>query len=98
LEKPISPGWIKRIQELIQSDPTAASSLQDLSGLVGFHPVYVGRSFRAFTGMTIGEFTRAQRLERTRLLLTDASLSLAQIAQLPASLIKAVSPDFSGAV
>jgi hypothetical protein len=61
-------------------------------------PVYVTRSFRAFTGMTIGEFTRAQRLERTRLLLTDASLSLAQIAQLPASLIKAVSPDFSGAV
>jgi hypothetical protein len=41
LEKPISPGWIKRIQELIQSDPTAAPSLQDLSGLVGFHPVYV---------------------------------------------------------
>ena len=82
LEKPISPGWIKRIQELIQSDPTAAPSLQDLSGLVGFHPVYVARSFRAFTGMTIGEFTRAQRLERARLLLTDPSLSLAQIAQL----------------
>jgi hypothetical protein len=41
LEKPISPGWIKRIHELIQSDPTAAPSLQDLSGLVGFHPVYV---------------------------------------------------------
>jgi hypothetical protein len=33
LEKPISPGWIKRIRELIQSDPTAAPSLQDLSGL-----------------------------------------------------------------
>jgi AraC family transcriptional regulator len=82
LEKPISPGWIKRIQELIQSDPTAAPSLQDLSGLVGFHPVYVARSFRAFTGMTIGEFTRAQRLEQARLLLTDPSLSLAQIAQL----------------
>jgi AraC family transcriptional regulator len=42
----------------------------------------VTRSFRAFTGMTIGEFTRAQRLERARLLLTDPSLSLAQIAQL----------------
>jgi AraC-like DNA-binding protein len=82
IERPISPGWIKRIQELIRNDPTDTPSLRDLSCLVGFHPVHIARSFRTFTGMTIGEFARAQRLEHARRLLADTDLSLAQIAQM----------------
>ena len=82
IEKPISPGWIQRIQELIRNDPSGTPSLRDLSCLVGFHPVHVARSFRTFTGMTIGELARAQGLEHARRLLADPDLSLAQIAQM----------------
>jgi AraC family transcriptional regulator len=82
LRKPISPGWIKRIEELIRSNPAGTPSLFELSSLVGYHPVYMARSFRAFTGMTIGEFVRAQRLDRARQLLKNSELSLAEIAQL----------------
>jgi AraC family transcriptional regulator len=82
LKKPISPGWINRIEELIRTNPAVTPSLCELSSLVGYHPVYVARSFRAFTGITIGEFTRAQRIDRARQLLANPDLSLAEIAQL----------------
>jgi AraC family transcriptional regulator len=80
--KPISPGWVKCIQEFIRSDLTVSPSLEELARLVGYHPVHVARSFRSFTGMTIGEYVRWQRVERAHQLLSDPNLTLAQVAQL----------------
>jgi AraC family transcriptional regulator len=80
--KPVSPGWVKCIQEFIRNDLTATPSLEELARLVGYHPVHVARSFRSFTGMTIGEYVRRQRVERAHQLLSDPNLTLAQVAQL----------------
>ncbi|MBV9873822.1 MAG: helix-turn-helix transcriptional regulator [Verrucomicrobia bacterium] len=62
--------------------PSHPYKLEELSKLVGYHPVHIARTFREFTGKTIGEFVRCARLDRARTLLADNRLSIAEIAQM----------------
>lgn len=78
----IAPGWIRKLQRHIEQDPTRTPTLAELAVLVDFHPVHVARSFREFTGKTIGEYIRSTRLDHARRLLEDRQLSIAEVAHL----------------
>jgi len=78
----IAPGWIRKLQRHIEEDPTRTPTLAELAVLVDFHPVHVARSFREFTGKTIGEYIRSTRLDHARRLLEDRQLSIAEVAHL----------------
>ena len=80
--KRIAPGWVQQIAAEIRRDPSHPYKLEDLSKLVGYHPVHIARTFREFTGRTVGEFVRSARLERAQTLLADNRLSIAEIAQM----------------
>jgi AraC family transcriptional regulator len=78
----ITPGWIRKLQQHIEEDPTRTPTLAELAVLVDFHPVHVARSFRQFTGKTIGEYIRSTRLDQAQRLLEDRQLSIAEVAYL----------------
>jgi AraC-like DNA-binding protein len=65
----------------VRNDPSHPYKLEELSKLVGYHPVHIARTFREFTGKTVGEFVRCARLDLARTLLADNRLSIAEIAQ-----------------
>ena len=79
--KRVAPGWVQQIASAIRNDPSHPYKLEELSKLVGYHPVHIARTFREFTGKTVGEFVRCARLELARALLADNRLSIAEIAQ-----------------
>jgi AraC family transcriptional regulator len=78
----IAPGWIRKLQQHIEQDPARTPTLEELAVLVDFHPVHVARSFREFTGKTIGEYIRSTRLDCAQRLLEDRHLSIAEVAHL----------------
>jgi AraC-like DNA-binding protein len=80
--KRVAPGWVQQIASAIRNDPSHPYKLEELSKLVGYHPVHIARTFREFTGKTVGEFVRCARLDRARTLLADNRLSIAEIAQM----------------
>lgn len=82
IPKRVAPGWVQQIATAIRHDPSHPYKLEELSKLVGYHPVHIARTFREFTGKTVGEFVRSARLERAQTLLADHRLSIAEIAQM----------------
>jgi AraC-like DNA-binding protein len=82
LPKRVAPGWVQQIASAIRNDPSHPYKLEELSKLVGYHPVHIARTFREFTGKTVGEFVRLARLECARTLLADKRFSIAEIAQM----------------
>jgi len=82
IPKRVAPGWVQQIAAAIRHEPSHPYKLEELSKLVGYHPVHIARTFREFTGKTVGEFVRSARLERAQTLLADHRLSIAEIAQM----------------
>lgn len=80
--KRVAPSWVQQIASSIRNDPSHPHKLEELSKLVGYHPVHIARTFREFTGKTVGEFVRCARLDLARALLADNRLSISEIAQM----------------
>ena len=61
--RPVSamPAWLPAIQQAIGSD--GATSTTELARLVGLHPAWLARAYRAATGQGLQESLRLNRLE-----------------------------------
>lgn len=57
------PGWLKSANDLIQDRFNESLSLNEISKLVGVHPVYLAHSFRQYYRCSIGEYIRQLRIE-----------------------------------
>ena len=55
-------------------------SLEKLSALAGFSPIYFHNSFKSATGMTVREYVEEQRIKRAVNLLVSTDKSLTDIA------------------
>jgi len=44
--KRVAPGWVQQIASAIRNDPSYPYKLEELSKLVGYHPVHIARTFR----------------------------------------------------
>ena len=62
---------IRRAQDLVEADPGAVRSLDDLADAAGLSRYHFARRFRRETGETPWEFVRRARVERAVRLLED---------------------------
>ena len=69
--------WINQVKEYINDNPLSPISLQELSHLLGLHPNYIVRKFKAITGMKLSDYLTKIRLEYSisNLILTQENLT-----------------------
>jgi len=79
---PIAPLWLQRVREMVAERCTENITLSEMAAEAGVHPNHLARAFRSHYGCTIGEFTRARRIEfakeriRAGAALVDVALDL----------------------
>ena len=75
------PPWLERVRGTVHAhEGEAWPTLTDLARMVGHHPVYVARVFRAHFGCSIGEYARRRRLASACERLADSEMTLSEIA------------------
>ena len=77
------PGsrWLRKVEEQLRECCTAPLSVSEIAADAGVHPGHLARMFRRVWGCSIGEFVRAERVERAKVLLASNDLPIAHIAQ-----------------
>lgn len=75
------PCWIQSTKDLIRSRLDSPPDLGEVARLAGVHPAHLSRTFRRFTGMTMGAYLRRMRVEVARNRLTHTGQPLVDIAQ-----------------
>ncbi len=73
-------GWIPRVLEQVHDRWSEGFRLDELSRVVGVHPVTISRGFRRHFSITLSEYQRRLRIEHSLTLLRNTSLSLTDIA------------------
>jgi AraC family transcriptional regulator len=56
------PGWLTRVQEMLDDHLESPLRIADLSREVGVHRVHLGRAFRRRFGVSLGEYHRRARV------------------------------------
>lgn len=56
------PGWLARVQEMLDDHLESPLRVSDLSREVGVHRVHLGRAFRQRYGVSLGEYHRRARV------------------------------------
>lgn len=74
------PHWIESTKELLRSRLNSPPDIFETASVAGVHPAHLSRTFRRFTGMTIGTYLRQQRVEVACSRLRQSKHSLAEIA------------------
>jgi AraC family transcriptional regulator len=72
------PAWLRTAVDRVRDG--AVSSVGELAGQVGVHPVYLTRCIRRWYGFGSGELIRAQRLQRAAAMLIDSSATVSEVA------------------
>ncbi len=71
---------VRRVQDLVRSQPAADFSMTTLAQQMGTSERNLARRFRQETGMSVGEYVEATRLDLARHLLEGADLSIKRVA------------------
>jgi AraC family transcriptional regulator len=72
--------WLEVVRSRIASRDGWSDNLDDLATLAGCHRTFLARSFRAWYGVSIGEYRRRCRLQATWRLLADERVPLGTVA------------------
>lgn len=75
-----TPPWANRLCEILNDRWNEALSLDELSRLLGVHPVTISKKFPKFFSCTLGEYSRKIKIERALALLGQPNYPLADIA------------------
>jgi len=76
------PDWaVRRIRDMLMSDPACDVSLEELAEAVGYSPYHFQRAFKAATGLSPHRYQRELRLQRAMHLLATTELPVTAIAQ-----------------
>jgi AraC family transcriptional regulator len=76
----VAPPWIEAAKDLLRSRLSSPPDLFETAHVAGVHPAHLARSFRQFTGMTMGAYLRRKRVEFACGRLRRSQDSLAAIA------------------
>src|SRR5581483_546667 len=74
------PRWLGRAVEMLSDRCCENVDLHTLAAEAGVHPVHLQRTFRKFSGNTLGDYRHQLQVERACELLRRPELSLAEIA------------------
>ena len=79
--EPAGGDWIESLQGYIRSHLKEDLSLNRLSEIFHFHPVYLSRVFKETIGVTIGDYINQERLKAAEELLINSRLSVIEISR-----------------
>ncbi len=79
-ERP-APKWVRHVREQIEDEYGNPPTLKALAMAVDRNVTHVATVFRATYGKSIGDYLRDVRVWKTRKLVEDASIPLAEVAQ-----------------
>ena len=74
------PRWLPRVLELLRVRCCEALAVSEIAREAGVHPGHLARVFFGALGCTIGQYLRAERVERAKTLLARGDQSIAMIA------------------
>jgi len=74
------PAWLRSAEELLRARLADRIGLGELAEVVGVHPTYLARAFRAHYGLSVGEYGRRLRLAWAAAELARGEKPLAEIA------------------
>ena len=74
------PAWLRSAEELLRERRADRIGLSELAEAVGVHPTYLARAFRAYYGLSVGEYGRRLRLAWAAAELARGETPLAEIA------------------
>jgi AraC family transcriptional regulator len=74
------PGWLRSAEELLRARLADRVGLGELAETVGVHPSYLARAFRAYYGLSVGEYGRRLRLAWAAAELACGDKPLAEVA------------------
>ena len=80
LEKSRTPGWTKRVKEILHDRIGDKITLELLALETGIHPVHLSKEFPRYFGHSFGHYIRNLRIEKATQLLSIKNLSLSEIA------------------
>ena len=75
-----APPWLNQVRELVHESFRERPATGALAAVVGVHPTHLARVFRAYHGVTLGEYARRIRIEWAAHELARADRSIARIA------------------
>ena len=76
-----SKSRIELVQEYIASHLNEDLSLNRLSEVCHFHPVYLSRVFKEALGVTVGEYINLARLKKAKNLLVNSQMTVLEISR-----------------
>jgi len=74
------PSWIMRLKELLHEHWNEQMTLQEMSVIVGVHPITISKFFRKFFACTLGEYQRKLKIEKSIQLIKNSDMTLSEIA------------------
>lgn len=72
------PIWVKKLQELLFEE-NIDYSLNNLSSVLGLHPVHLSREFRKYFGTSLGNYLRLIKINKAFNLIVSNKLSMTEI-------------------
>lgn len=79
-KSPRAPLWLEQAVELFRARFTEPLELSQVAAEVGIHPVHLARTFRKFSGSSIGEYIRRLRIESSYDQLLQTEIPIVQLA------------------
>ncbi|MBX7152181.1 helix-turn-helix transcriptional regulator [bacterium] len=76
----MTPRWAFRINQLLHDRGNEKITLKELSEETGMHPVHISRDFPKYFRTSLGAYLRKIKVQRSLALMSNANLSLADIA------------------
>jgi len=74
-----TPPWYKKVISIVKEDAFNPLTLRYIAQMVGLHPNYLARKFKAINGTTLGDYIRNTRIEKASLMMASKK-SLTEIA------------------
>ena len=74
------PRWLSTVEDLVHDSFAGPISAEVLAASVGVHPVHLGRTFKRYNGMALGEWIRGLRLEDALVRLSRSETPIADVA------------------
>ena len=72
------PEWVNKLQELLLEEQIDYS-LNNLSSILGIHPIHLSRTFNRYFGTSLGNYIRLLKLNKAFCLLASNKYSMTEI-------------------
>ena len=72
--------YIRRSIDFLHQNYDRSIQVKDIAAAVSLHPGYLHRIFKAHTGRTITDYLNILRMEKSRMLLAQSDIPVAEIA------------------